>query len=273
MARSARINAAAQLADIAALVERMAIGDFSVPIPTGTVGDAGRIMVALASVQGGVVLLRDEVRTMISEHDRGDIDVIIAKDKFRGLMTEIADDVNNLVGSHIRVKKQAMAVVKQIGAGDTNAPMEVLPGKKAFITEVIEQMRSNWLALLADVEMLTKAAAEGRLSTRADLTRHQGAYRTIVEGVNNTLDAVIGPLTTAAECVDSISKGAIPAKITDSYNGDFNVLKNNLNTCIDAVNALVADASMLSKAAVEGRLETRADAGRTRATSVPSSMA
>ena len=63
-----------------------------------------------------------------------------------------------------------------------------------------------------------------------------GDYRKIVEGVNNTLDAVIGPLNVSAEYVDRISKGDIPPKITDKYNGDFNEIKNNLNTCIDAVN-------------------------------------
>ncbi|MBK8385446.1 MAG: hypothetical protein IPL11_07170 [Candidatus Accumulibacter sp.] len=61
----------------------------------------------------------------------------------------------------------------------------------------------------------------------------------------------------AANYVDRISKGDIPAKITDTYNGDFNTIKNNLNTCIEAVNKLVADANMLSAAAVAGKLETR----------------
>jgi methyl-accepting chemotaxis protein len=51
----------------------------------------------------------------------------------------------------------------------------------------------------------------------------------------------------AAEYVDRISKGDIPPKITDTYNGDFNEIKNNLNKCIDAVNTLVADANMLSQ--------------------------
>ena len=115
-------------------------------------------------------------------------------------------------------------------------------------------------ALVSDAGMLSKAAIEGKLATRADATKHQGDYRKIVEGVNGTLDAVIGPLNVAAKYVDDISKGAIPAKITDTYNGDFNVIKNNLNQCIDAVNNLVADAVMLSKAAVEGKLATRADA-------------
>ena len=83
-----------------------------------------------------------------------------------------------------------------------------------------------------------------------------------MQGVNDTLDSVIGPLNVAARYVDLISKGDIPAKITDSYNGDFNTIKNNLNQCIEAVNLLVADANMLSDAAIDGRLDTRADASR-----------
>jgi methyl-accepting chemotaxis protein len=115
-------------------------------------------------------------------------------------------------------------------------------------------------AMVADGVLLTKAAVEGKLATRADATKHQGDFRKVVEGVNATLDAVIGPLNVSAEYVDRISKGDIPPKITDSYNGDFNEIKNNLNVCIDAVSALVADGVGLAKAAQEGKLATRADA-------------
>jgi hypothetical protein len=73
------------------------------------------------------------------------------------------------------------------------------------------------------------------------------------------MDAVIKPLNVSAEYRDRISKGDIPPKITDSYNGDFNEVKNNLNVCIDAVNALV-DTGTLVHAAAEGRLDVRADA-------------
>ena len=117
-------------------------------------------------------------------------------------------------------------------------------------------------ALVADAGVLSKAAVEGKLATRADASKHQGDFRKVVEGVNATLDAVIGPLNVSAEYVDRISKGDIPPRITDNYNGDFNEIKNNLNTCIDAVNALVADAGILTKAAVEGKLATRADASK-----------
>ncbi|MDD2443401.1 MAG: methyl-accepting chemotaxis protein, partial [Desulfotomaculaceae bacterium] len=115
--------------------------------------------------------------------------------------------------------------------------------------------------LVGDAEMLAAAAVEGKLDTRADAKRHSGDYRMVVEGVNKTLDAVIGPLNVAAEYVDRISKGDIPPMITDTYNGDFNEIKNNLNGCIDAVNGLIKEADGLILAVREGRLDERGDAG------------
>ena len=128
------------------------------------------------------------------------------------------------------------------------------------VVEAIVEVQKSVKALIADAGMLSEAAVAGRLSTRADASKHEGDYRRIVQGVNDTLDAVIGPLNVAADYVDRIAKGAIPEKITDNYNGDFNTIKKNLNVCIDAVGALVRDASMLAEAAVAGRLDTRADA-------------
>src|SRR5208282_1614989 len=54
----------------------------------------------------------------------------------------------------------------------------------------------------------------------------------------------------------------IPPKITDAYKGDFNEIKNNLNNWIDNVNALATDVNILTEAAVQGNLATRADAAK-----------
>jgi methyl-accepting chemotaxis protein len=117
-------------------------------------------------------------------------------------------------------------------------------------------------ALVADATRLAQAAVDGKLATRADLGRHAGDFRKIIAGVNDTLDAVIGPLNVAARAVDRISIGDIPPKITANYSGDFNTLKNSLNACVDAVNSLVTDAAMLSRPRSLGKLATRADASR-----------
>jgi methyl-accepting chemotaxis protein len=208
------------------------------------------------------ILLMSEIKKMSEAHNAGDIDVIIPLNLFEGDYRAMVQDINEMVAGHISVNKKSMACIGEFGKGKFDAELEKFTGKKAFINETIEDFRTNLKALIADANMLAEAAVQGRLATRADASKHQGDFRKIVQGVNDTLDSVIGPLNVAAKYVDDISKGNIPAKITDTYNGDFNTIKNNLNTCIDAVNMLVADANMLSVAAVEGRLATRADASK-----------
>jgi methyl-accepting chemotaxis protein len=114
-------------------------------------------------------------------------------------------------------------------------------------------------AALREVDRLIQSAQDGKLDDRADAEKAKGDFKKLFAGMNGLLDAVIAPLNVCAEYVDRISKGDIPEKITDEYKGDFNEIKNNLNQCIDVVNTLVGEATMLVQAAVEGRLETRGD--------------
>ncbi len=158
--------------------------------------------------------------------------------------------------------KQVGEIANLVGVGDLSREITLAAGDSTSVMAAMKKMVDSIRALAADAGMLSVAAVEGKLATRADAAKHQGDFKNIVQGVNDCLDAVIGPLNVAAEYVDRISKGDIPPKITDSYNGDFNEIKNNLNVCITAVDALVADAKMLSKAAVEGKLATRADAAK-----------
>ncbi len=156
-----------------------------------------------------------------------------------------------------------VAASKKLAIGDTDIQLDV--GNRdevGMLSKAFQGVVTSIRGLIEDADMLSQGAMEGRLSTRADSARHQGDFRKVIEGVNGTLDAVINPLAMAANYVDRISKGDIPKKITEEYPGDFNDIKNNLNTCIEAVNLLVRDANMLSDAAIEGRLEIRADAAQ-----------
>jgi len=126
-----------------------------------------------------------------------------------------------------------------------------------------ENMIATLRGLADETNLLTRAAVEGRLSTRADAGKFQGEYRQVVQGINDTLDAVIGPLNVAAEYVDRISKGdTLLPKITDEYKGDFGKIKDNLNALLDAIGILVDEVGVVIKASREGRLSVRANAER-----------
>ncbi len=250
------------LAVAANYVDRISKGDLPPKITDKYNGDFNKIKDNLNTCIDALNGVVTEMGRMSDEHNRGDIDVVIPVERFQGTYRVMATGVNEMVANHISVKKKAMACLAEFAKGNFEAVLEQFPGKKAFINRNIEELRTNLKNLIADTNILVKAAVEGQLSTRADAAKHQGDFRKIVEGVNKTLDAVIGPLNVAADYVDRISKGDIPQKISDRYNGDFNTIKENLNRCIDNIRLLVADANALSQAAIEGRLSTRADGSR-----------
>jgi methyl-accepting chemotaxis protein len=156
---------------------------------------------------------------------------------------------------------------------DENASMANVSAQFMFILIILGLVAAVLLGLLSsnsitkiiknvnfEVKRLTKAAIDGKLQIRGEPEKINEEFRSIIYGVNETLDSVIDPLNMAANYIDRISKGDVPPKIIEEYNGDFNIIKNNLNQCIDAINLLVSDANILAKAAIDGKLQTRVEA-------------
>jgi methyl-accepting chemotaxis protein len=226
-------------------------------------GDHEKMKVAVNNVAVVVQSLQRELGRLTDASKEGQLSERGKPDQFQGAYANIVRGVNSILDAVIAPLNVAANYVDRISKGDIPSKItDTYNGDFNTIKNNLNTCIDAVNTLVADAGLLSKAAVEGKLATRADAGKHQGDYRKIVQGVNETLDAVIGPLNVAANYVDRISRGDIPARITDTYNGDFNTLKNNLNTCIDAVNSLVADAGMLVKAAVDGKLATRADASK-----------
>ncbi len=201
-----------------------------------------------------------EMHRMSDEHNKGDIDVAIPVDKFDGVYKTMAQGVNEMVFGHIAVKKKAMACIAEFGKGNFKAALETFPGKKIFINETIEQLRTNLKAVMLETNTLIQATQDGKLQTRGNAQQFAGDWGELIGSVNKLIDAFVGPINVTAEYVDRISKGDIPPKITDSYNGDFNEIKNNLNACIDVMNGLLRETNALIQATQDGKLQTRGNA-------------
>ncbi len=245
------------------IAEKIAAGDFTMQIDTSARDEVGQVLTALDKAVHAVKTMSSEAAGLAQAAVQGKLATRADASKYHGEYKNIVSGVNATLDAVIGPLNVAANYVDRISKGDI--PPKITDSYNGDFNTIKNNLNAcidAVNALVGDANTLSKAAVDGRLATRADATRHQGDFRKIVEGVNDTLNAVIGPLNVAANYVDRISKGDIPPKITDSYNGDFNTIKNNLNTCIEAVNTLVADANMLSKAAVDGRLATRADATR-----------
>ena len=248
-----------QVGEVANLV---AVGDLSREVAL-TSGDTTSVMAAMKKMVDTIRALVADASLLSTAAVAGKLATRADASKHQGDFQKIVVGVNDCLDAVIGPLNVAAEYVDRISKGDI--PPKITDAYNGDFNEIklnLNNCIDNVNALVADAGLLSKAAVAGKLATRADASKHQGDFQKIVVGVNDCLDAVIGPLNVAAEYVDRISKGDIPPKITDNYNGDFNEIKLNLNNCIDNVNALVADANMLSKAAVEGKLATRADASK-----------
>ena len=239
-------------------IERMlgsaGIGIDDVCAPGDRTEQVGKIKDALNGQLSGFV---EGMRFMAEEHDRGDIDVALPADKFLGSFRGMAKSVNDMVAGHVAVKKKAMACVAEFGRGNFEAELERFPGKKAFINETIEQVRANLKALIADTDALVRAAAEGKLSTRADAARHQGDFRRIVEGINNTLDEILLPIGEGNRILAQISNGKIDELIAQTYKGDHEKMKVAVNNVAIVTQGLQKELARLIAASHEGQLSDR----------------
>jgi methyl-accepting chemotaxis protein len=150
----------------------------------------------------------ESLQYVTNEQTKGDIDALIDTECFRGFYQAMAQGINGMVAGNIQDNNKAMACIKAFGEGDFDAPLARFPGKKAYINETVEQVRDNLNALIADTSLLSEAALDGRIQTRAEATKHKGDFRKIVEGINATLETIVTPIITVKAAVDSISTAA-----------------------------------------------------------------
>ncbi len=192
----------------------------------------------------------------IDRISKGDLPQQITDD-YQGDFNELKNNLNGLIeGLHGLID-----VANAIAAGDTSVNIQTR-SEHDQLAVAFQRMNASVTNLILEMNTLTEAAVAGKLDTRGNTAKFQGDFARIVQGVNNTLDEVIGPLNVAAEYVDRISKGDIPEPITDEYQGDFNEIKNNLNQCIAAINGLVQATDDLIQTATAEQFETRADITR-----------
>ncbi len=170
------------------------------------------------------------------------------KGNCEGIFGEVATATNQALD---RVHAANIAC-SNVAKGDYRANLEAFKsiGKRSendtLIPGFIEMMEAID-ALVYDAQELSTAAVKGDLSKRADLSKHRGEYRKVVQGVNETLDAITNPLNAAAGKLACIAKGEIPSKITEVFQGEFNLLKGNVNQCIDTLSEAAHVATQISQ--------------------------
>ncbi len=189
----------------------------------------------------------DELKHLVGEAElltkgatEGDLTIRGKVDEFKGGYAEIIGGVNRTLDAIVAPLHVALSFIEKMANGDELKPIENdYQGEYGNLINHLNMVSDSLNTLVVETVKLTGAAADGKLSYRADISKLKGSYAQVVDGVNNALDSVIGPLQVATGYMAQIGKGQIPDRITEEYYGDFDEIKKNINFCIDGLGALV----------------------------------
>jgi len=242
------------------VAKAIATGDLTSKFEINTTDETAQLLASLGSMQDIIKTLVLDISKLSMSTVEGRLDVRADSNQHQGDFKKVIDGVNATLDSVINPLNMAAVYVDNLSKGII--PNEITAKYNGDFNVIKNNLNACGRAiqmLVEDGHILTHATAAGILDTRADSTKHLGEYRKVIEGLNASLDSVINPLNMAADYVDNLSKGVIPSEIAVKYNGDFNIIKDNLNACGFAIKALVADGYLLAQATEAGTLNTRAN--------------
>ncbi len=223
-----------------ACVKAFSEGDFEAPLEQFP-GKKAFINDTIETLRGNLKGLIAEMRHMSAEHEKGDIDVIVAAENFKGDFGAMARGVNDMVASHIAVKKKAMACIKAFGEGNFDAPLEQFPGKKAFINDTVETLRQNLRDITQEIQRLIAASTMGNLGERGDDTRFVGDFAALVTGINAMLDAILLPIVEGNRVLDLVSAGDLMERVEIHCDGDHRRMRDSINALVDTLRSVVGE--------------------------------
>jgi methyl-accepting chemotaxis protein len=210
-------------------------------------GDHEKMKVAVNNVAVVLQNLQKEMARLIAASHAGQLTERGEADQFQGAFADIVRGVNDMLDAILLPIGEGNRILAQISSGKIDELIaQTYKGDHEKMKVAVNNVGVVLQTLNKELGRLAEAGRQGQLATRGNHEQFQGAFAGIVRGVNDILDAVIAPLNVSARYVEMISKGDIPPKITDSYNGDFNVIKNNLNTLIGAMNEIAEAAQEIS---------------------------
>jgi methyl-accepting chemotaxis protein len=214
----------------------------------GRRSEGDKLVPAIIAMMETINALEDELKRLTEASREGQLAERGRPEKFQGSYAEVLSSVNEMLdtilqpieesnrilhliskgnlsekveiackGDHEKMKDavngvhgwltQLVAYVTKIANGDMSASM-AKSSDQDQIHEWLVLLKSNINQLVADATSLAEASVKGRFDRRGDVEKHHGEYKKIIEGVNQTLDAIVTPIRTTAESASSLASSA-----------------------------------------------------------------
>ncbi|WP_373485280.1 methyl-accepting chemotaxis protein [Acetobacterium malicum] len=161
--------------------------------------------------------------------------------EFDGIFGEISKSIN---GVHAQLGR-IVDISTNIRNGDLS-DLDFLRsiGKRSendHLVPALLGMTETILMLVEETRTMAQIAIDGDLNNRGDITKFQGEYATVIEGFNQTLDAIIDPIQAASATLNELAEGNLNITMEGNFKGQHGKIKHDMNQTIEFLRAYVEE--------------------------------
>lgn len=249
------------LSNKAVIAEKIANGDLTTQVEILSEKDV--LGKSLTSMVTNIKNMADEINLIANGVQDGDLGVRGNSEGFEGGWKELINNINTLTEAFVKPINMTSEYINNISKGEIPEKItEEYKGDFNRIKQSLNQCVDITKGILNEIQIMTEAVNNGQLDIRGDAGAYNGEWAELVQGINKLIEELVSPFKLASLYIDRISKGDIPELITEEYKGDFNEIKNNLNSLIHSTDEVTDISHQISKGNLMVEVQKRSEKDR-----------
>jgi len=226
--------------DVADLVNRVALGQLNNVINL-IPGDTDSLLSDMKNLQTAINDLASAQNLMAKKHAEGWIYEQIDASKFPGTYGKMANEINELVATHVAVKMQVVDVVGKYAKGDFSHEMDRLPGDKAKVTNAVDAVKTALLSVNNEIKSLVEAGVKGDFSKRSHADRFEFVFKDILTDIDTLVATCEHAFDDTVRVAKALATGDLTQTVTRDYPGTFGQVKEGLNTTVENLKTMIGE--------------------------------
>jgi len=175
--------------------------------------------------------------------------------KVEGTYAGIFGDVALALNTAQERVNNSIRIMEELAEGEIDENLAALKkiGKRSendrLIPSYIKTME-NIQKIVVGIQRLTRNVDEGNFKDRGDDKLFEGAWKKLVQNINEMIGALIRPIDVTTSYLEKISQGIIPEKDLNSAKGEYERIRSTINNCVQGLQGLVEANQVLQRMAV-----------------------
>ena len=245
------------------IAKAVAAGDFSVDIEIAQHDEIGQLAQALQEMKTRIRDVLEQTGHLTRAVQEGNLTARGDEERFSGDWRTLVHGINQLIESFVKPMTVTSEFIERLSKSDI--PEEITEQYRGDFNRLkvnLNMLGGDIRDVLQEMTDLNRAIQAGDLEARGNPLHFGGGWRQLVTGINDVIETFLQPLNMTTTALERIAQGDLPENITDAYRGDFNRIKDNLNTVITAMRDITGMAEAMAAGDLRVSVKERSDRDR-----------